>query len=139
MKSLLTIRESRIVTFGASTVTEPVTARAEITAPAVVIVIEPEGVRVVPGGTPVLFASGKPPAGGGEPLGGCGRGGVRGEELEQRRSGRLLRLRGFVPERSSQRSAKPSPSVSRLRGFVWKRRISAPSRRRSRSVSARRG
>ena len=71
----------------------------------------------------------------GEP--GPGRGLWR--ELEHRRLGRLLRLRGFVPLRSSQRSLKPSPSVSRLRGFVWKRRTSAPSRRRSRSVSARRG
>jgi hypothetical protein len=44
------------------------------------------------------------------------------------------RLRASVPVRSSQRSLKPSPSVSRW-GFVWKPRTSAPSRRRSRSGS----
>src|SRR5919198_279309 len=59
------MRELRIVTFGAFTVTRPTMSRPATTAPAVLIVRLPEGVRVVPAGTPVLSAFGNPPEGGG--------------------------------------------------------------------------
>jgi len=52
------MRLSSIVTLSAATVTVPVISRPLSTAPLVLTVREPDGVSVVPGGTPVLVASG---------------------------------------------------------------------------------
>src|SRR6476469_3533598 len=48
------IRELRIVTLAAWTVTQPVMSRPSTTAPAVLIVSPPDAVSVVPAGTPGL-------------------------------------------------------------------------------------
>jgi hypothetical protein len=54
-----------MVTFGAFTVTVPLMSRASMTVPAVLIVIDPDALRAVPAGTPVLDASGHPVCGAG--------------------------------------------------------------------------
>jgi hypothetical protein len=53
-----------IVTFAARTTTVPAMSLPSTTAPAWVIVMLPDGVRVTPAGTPVLSAPGQPVAGG---------------------------------------------------------------------------
>jgi len=55
------MRELVIVTFAASTVTQPLMSRPLIVVPAVVITSDPLGLSVTPAGTPVLLAFGQTP------------------------------------------------------------------------------
>src|SRR4051812_7561675 len=63
--ALLRMRDPWFVPFEAFTTPGREKSRASTTVPAVLIVIPPDGVRLVPAGTPVFDASGQPDDGGG--------------------------------------------------------------------------